>query len=50
VLDWADVVAAEDPHATALGFARSAFSHACIAAEWDPKLLASAQGTPPAMK
>jgi hypothetical protein len=50
VLDWSDVVAAEDPHATALGFARSAFSHACIAAEGDPKLLASAQGTPPAMK
>jgi Family of unknown function (DUF5996) len=47
VLDWDDVVAADDPHATALAFARSAFSHACTVCGWDPGLAASAQGTPP---
>src|SRR5687768_4293866 len=29
LLDWDDVQAANDPHATALEFARSAFRHAC---------------------
>ena len=38
---------AADPHATALEFARSAFRHACAVCEWDPALLASAEGTPP---
>jgi len=47
VLDWADVQAAEDPYATALGFARSAFQHACTVCQWDPALAASAEGTPP---
>jgi len=47
VLDWDDVRAAADPHATALGFARSAFHHACQAAGWDPAVGASAEGTPP---
>ncbi len=47
VLDWEDVCAAADPHAFALEFARSAFSHACAACEWDPVLAATAQGTPP---
>ena len=47
VLDWADVVAAPDPHATALQFLRSAFRHACLVCDWDPKLLASAEGDPP---
>src|ERR671930_534026 len=35
VLDWDDVVATADPHATALRFARSAFRHACAVCEWD---------------
>jgi hypothetical protein len=47
VLDWKDVCSASDPHAYALDFARSAFSHACVVCEWDPALRASAEGTPP---
>ena len=47
VLDWEDVCAAADPLATALDFARSAFSHACLVCDWDPVLAASAQGIPP---
>ncbi|MGH2874047.1 MAG: DUF5996 family protein [Solirubrobacteraceae bacterium] len=47
VLDWADVCASEDPHAAALAFARSALRHGCTVCEWDPLLLASAEGTPP---
>jgi hypothetical protein len=40
-------MAAPDPHAMALEFLRSAFRHACLVCEWDPKLLASAEGDPP---
>lgn len=47
VLDWEDVRTSADPHATALDFARSAFSHACAVCQWDPALAASAHGTPP---
>jgi hypothetical protein len=47
LLDWEDVCASPDPHAFALAFARSAFRHACTVCEWDPQLLASAEGTPP---
>jgi hypothetical protein len=47
LLDWDDVRATADPHATALEFARSAFRHACITCAWDPALAASADGTPP---
>jgi hypothetical protein len=47
LLDWEDVIAAEDPHAEALGFARSLFLHACTACGWDPALAASAEGSPP---
>ena len=47
VLDWNDVAASADPHATALAFARSAFSHACDVCGWDPTLPASASGDPP---
>jgi hypothetical protein len=47
VLDWADVIAADDPHAFALQFARSAFQHACLVCGWRPELAASAEGTPP---
>jgi Family of unknown function (DUF5996) len=47
ILDWDDVRAAEDPHAFALGFARSAFQHACTVCGWDPGLAGSAEGTPP---
>ncbi|HEY5197942.1 MAG TPA: DUF5996 family protein [Solirubrobacteraceae bacterium] len=47
ILDWDDVCASPDPHALALGFARSVFHHACLVCAWDPALLASAEGTPP---
>jgi hypothetical protein len=47
LLDWADVVASPDPHATALGFARSAVAHACIVCDWDAGLAASLEGKPP---
>lgn len=47
VLDWDDVVAADDPHAVALAFARSAVRHGCRACDWDPALAASLDGTPP---
>jgi hypothetical protein len=47
VLDWDDVIAVADPHATALAFARSAFRHAYQICGWDPALSASAEGNPP---
>jgi uncharacterized protein DUF5996 len=47
LLDWSDALAASDPHAAALAFARSAFRHACAVCEWDPGLPASAGGDPP---
>jgi hypothetical protein len=47
VLDWDDVCSAEDPHALALQFARSAFQHACLVCDWDEELAASAEGAPP---
>jgi hypothetical protein len=47
VLDYDDVVAAPDPRAAALAFARSAFRHACAVCEWDPELAATAEGQPP---
>jgi hypothetical protein len=34
-------------HATAVAFARSVFRHACVVCDWDPALLASAEGSPP---
>ena len=49
ILNWDDVRATDDPHATALEFAQSVFRHACEVCEWDPELLASAEGTPPPM-
>jgi hypothetical protein len=50
ILDWDDVRAAGDPHATALEFARSAFQHACVVCGWDPSLAASAAGNPPPVR
>jgi hypothetical protein len=47
VLDWDDVRAAPDSHGAALGFARSAFRHACAACQWDEVLATSADGFPP---
>ena len=50
VLDWDDVVAAADPHAAAVTFARSAVAHACRVCDWDPALAASAHGNPPPIR
>jgi hypothetical protein len=50
VLDWDDIRAADDPHAYALEFLRSAFSHACNVCGWDDALAASAEGNPPPLK
>ena len=47
VLDWDDVVAADDPHETALEFARSAVRHACTVCGWDAALAASVDGRRP---
>lgn len=47
ILDWDDVRAADDPHETALAFARSAVQHACAVCEWDSTLAASADGRHP---
>jgi len=47
VLDWDDVRAAADPHATALEFARSVFRNVCTVCDWDPALAASADSIPP---
>ncbi len=47
VLEWDDVAASADPHATALEFGRAVVAHACLMCEWDPALAASAQGVPP---
>lgn len=50
ILDWDDVVTAEDPHRTALAFARSAVKHSCTSCEWDPVLSASVEGHPPPIR
>ena len=47
LLDWADVIASDDPHQTGLTFARSSFRHACAVCGWDPSLASSAEGSPP---
>jgi hypothetical protein len=47
VLDWGDVRGHADPHAVALGFARSVVLHACAVCGWDSSLSASVEGTPP---
>jgi hypothetical protein len=47
VLDWDDLRRSSDPHALGLEFLHSVFRHACAVCEWDPALLASAEGSPP---
>jgi hypothetical protein len=47
ILNWSDVCASQDPHGTALEFARSVFRHACTVCSWDPALAATAEGNPP---
>jgi Family of unknown function (DUF5996) len=47
ILNWDDVRASSDPHATGLAFVRSAFTRACDVCRWDPALAASAHSNPP---
>jgi hypothetical protein len=47
ILDWDDVRDADDPHAVALEFARSAARHACAVCGWDTTLAASVDEIPP---
>jgi hypothetical protein len=41
LLDWDDVIASKDPHATALEFFRSVARHGCAVCDWDSALAAS---------
>ena len=47
VLDWDDVRGAPDPRRAAIDFGMSAIRHACLVCGWDPRLAASAEGSPP---
>ena len=47
ILDWDDVVSNPDPHGLAVAFAHVVFQYACRVCAWDPKLAASAEGSPP---
>jgi hypothetical protein len=47
ILNHDDARASSDPHATALEFVRSVFTHACSVCRWDDSLAASAHGDPP---
>jgi hypothetical protein len=50
VLDWDDVCRADDPHATALAFARSLVRHSCALCDWDPTMTASIDAVPPPVR
>jgi len=50
LLDWDDIVATSDPHATALEFVRSAARHACAVCAWDQPLARSLDGDPPPVR
>ncbi|WP_217914640.1 DUF5996 family protein [Miltoncostaea marina] len=50
LLDWDDVLAAPDPAAAVLAFARTLFRHACETCGWDPAFPASTEGTPPPVR
>ncbi len=47
ILYWDDVRSSPTPRADGLEFAHAAFRHACAVCDWDPALMASAEGTPP---
>ena len=46
LLDWADVIASDDPHGP-LTFALSPSGTPATVCGWDPELASSAEGTPP---
>jgi hypothetical protein len=47
ILDWDDVVAAEDPGETALEFCRGVAEHACRVCGWSPTLASTVAGATP---
>jgi len=47
LLDWTDVVSADDPLGAAVEFGRSLLAHACAVCDFDPVLATSTQGEPP---
>jgi Family of unknown function (DUF5996) len=49
VLEWPEVIEAEDPHAFAVRFMRETFAHACTVCEWASELAASGKGEVPAV-
>jgi hypothetical protein len=50
VLDWDDVVAAADPHETALDFCRTFARNACRLCGWDPELAGTVDSVPPPVR
>ncbi len=50
LLEWEEIRESDDPHALALEFAQSSFSHACEVCGWDPALAATAKGVPPPVR
>ncbi len=50
ILDWDDVRAAPDPHAAALQFAHSVFSHSGTIGGWAELLARSVDGIPPPLR
>jgi len=50
ILNHDEARASSDPHATALEFIRSVFTHACSVCRWDDSLAASAHGEPPPVR
>jgi hypothetical protein len=50
LLEWDDARESDDPHASALEFARSVYQHACRVCGWDADLAATLQGEPPPIR
>jgi len=47
LLEWDEVIAHQDPLATAVQFGRAVIGHACTVCDWDPVLAPSARGIEP---
>ena len=50
VLEWSDVVDADDPHEFAVRFMRETFAHACTVCDWAAELAESGRGEIPAVR
>jgi Family of unknown function (DUF5996) len=49
VLEWSEVIQADDPHAVSVQFMRETFAHACAVCDWAAGLAASGKGEVPAV-